>query len=77
MKKNPIEMIQKAGQNGEPTFTLRAKDLFSLTVIDEYIYVLESYIQDKDNEHLKGVKEIRQEFMDWRKANEDKVQIPD
>lgn len=77
MKKNPIEMIQKAGQNGEPTFTLRAKDKFSTVVIQHYISLLELYPESTNQEHVAGVKEIHQEFLTWREQNEDKIKIPD
>lgn len=77
MKKNPIKMIKQAHQDGEPTFTLRAKDKFSLAIIDNYIYLLETYSSEPNEEHIQGVKEIRQEFIAWREANEDKVKMPD
>ena len=74
--KNAAELLQSAWENGEPTFSFRAKDKHTLVALAAY-YV--SILGDEAiSEGFKvEIEHILDEFSDWQRANPDKVKTPD
>lgn len=68
-------VIRSAIKQGEPTFTIRAKDLLALETLHTY---LKSAISLKCSpEFITEIGTLWQEFYDWKLANPDKMKIPD
>jgi hypothetical protein len=75
MKKNPIEMIKAANAEGEPTFTIRAKDKISLEVLKRYYH--SCCLADCSDEYCNAILDILSEFEEWRDTNHEKIKLPD
>lgn len=76
VSKSAIDIVNKAFENGEPVFVLRAKDFFALGTLKEYLRVVRtqgptnpSYEQDIDK--------IVQGFEQWRSNHIGQVRYPD
>lgn len=60
----------------EPTFTFRAKDIFSTMVLVKYLEIVESFGPD-DYEFQERIGEKIAEFKKWQHQNTHKVRYPD
>lgn len=61
---NPLEKLHP----GEPFFLIRAQDVYSPAAVQAYATI-------SGQHHL--IHPVVQEFLDWQKANPDKVKQPD
>jgi hypothetical protein len=70
-----IAAVQDEGED-EPIFILRAKDLFSVMAIVEYLRVIEAYAPS-DSEFQESIVNILERFKTWQKENIHRVRYPD
>lgn len=70
------QIIAETHDTDEPIFVFRAKDLLSLLALKKYQEVTEAYSGD-DHEFAEGVAHKIHDFIDWQRANSDKVKLPD
>jgi hypothetical protein len=61
---NPLEKLHE----GEPYFLIRAQDVYAPAAVQSYASISERH---------KEIHPIVQEFLNWQKANPDKVKKPD
>jgi hypothetical protein len=74
--KNPIIMIAKAQEEGQPTFTLLAQDKHSIVAINSYF---QSVWDDPEiSEKFKNdILRINNAFEIWQSNNANQVKLPD
>lgn len=61
--------------DGEPYFTLRARDYCSVHALESYVdYIGECGVSD---DHRNGAKAAVRDFKRWQQANADTVRLPD
>jgi hypothetical protein len=65
---------QVAIPSDEPVFVLRARDLYSVTVLGAY---LNSVKEGSPSEHVQAVENVVADFVQWREQHPDLVRIPD
>ena len=70
------KIIYEAGQTGEPIFVFRAKDIFSVMVVSDYLGYIERYGSGADDMAI-SVTEQLEAMKAWQRANPDKVRYPD
>ena len=64
----------------EPIFILRAQDQFSVSTLADY---LNNVVNGTDNSHntvgewFNNMRQTGSKFLNWQRANEDKVKVPD
>ncbi len=62
----------------EPIFIIRAQDKYSIDTLGEYIGLVIARSKGADlGDWVGEVSSIGQTFVDWQKANIDKVKVPD
>lgn len=75
--KDQKKMIEECEKTGEPTFTLRAKDLFALNALGSYISRYTGVTGFEDNLFALELLNVKLNFESWRNKNKDKIKIPD
>jgi len=60
---------------GEPYFILRAQDILSIFAIEAYAVLVEKY--GGQTEQMESLTKVREEFLNWQRANPGKVKLPD
>ncbi len=74
-KRKGESIIKDASEQGEPTFTFRAKDSLSTSVLAYYnLLAAEAGCSQEFREEIRA---IVSEFYDWQAKNTDKVKKPD
>lgn len=68
-------IIKEAKNNGEPTFTIRAKDIASMAAL--FHYKEECRRIGCENEFINDIERIIDEFLLWRKHNKIELKRPD
>lgn len=68
------KIITECSVTGEPTFTLRAHDVMSVSALADYIHACKRHCTP---EYVNELDVILKRFMDWRDANPTKMKIPD
>ena len=74
-KKTPVSVFESAMKNNEPVFVLRAKDSVAEDTIFEYLS--RCINAGCSQEHLNGVRKIRDDFIQWKRDHQDQVKRPD
>lgn len=69
-------ILQKVMVTGEPFFILRAKDLFSVMAISEYLRLIEQYAPE-NFEFQEGVFESLKTIKEWQKNHPEQLRYPD
>jgi len=74
--KNAVELLKSAWDNGEPTFSFRAKDRHTLVALSAYYVSIlgDETVSDKFKLEIEN---ILDEFHAWQTTNPDKVKSPD
>lgn len=74
--KDPIKIIKKCRERNEPTFTVKASDMYSLHVVQGYnVEIQRNCVLNVDFKD--EVNNICNEFIDWRYNNKALVKLPD
>jgi len=68
------KILAECSQTGEPTFTLRAKDMIAVSALAQYIHDCKRHCTP---EYIEELEIILKRFMHWRDANPTKMKIPD
>lgn len=76
VSKSAVGIVQSAFDNGEPVFVLRAKDIFSLPVIGEYLNRVRQYGPTNPS-YEKDIEHIFQAFRTWQEMHLGQVRYPD
>lgn len=69
-------IIEKCAETGEPIFVFRARDIFSVRVIADYLREVEQY-GPSDHEFQQEIAQGLQTFKDWQHAHPGQVRYPD
>lgn len=69
-------IVRECLVNQEPFFVLRAKDLFSVMAVRNYLKLVEEY-GPYDPEFDEGVMECIQQMREWQQNNPGQVKYPD
>lgn len=68
------KILAECSQTGEPTFTLRAHDVMSVSALADYIHACKRHCTPQ---YIDELDVILKRFMDWRDTNPTKMKIPD
>jgi len=74
--KNPNNILEKASAADEPVFVLRAQDILSIPVLDQYIHKYEKARHIDPIFHRDLVK-IKEQFIIWQNNNRTRLKLPD
>jgi len=70
------QIIGDCAISGEPVFIFRAKDIFSIMVIQDYLDRVDKY-GNNTGELQEGIVQALQDFRDWQQKNTDRIRFPD
>jgi len=76
MKKNPQNILDYAEIINEPVFVIRAQDILSVPILDQYIHKYEKAGKIDPLFHRDLVK-IKESFIRWQAENRTRLKLPD
>lgn len=76
MKPKGLRIVESCIAGGEPYFVFRAKDIFSVMAITEYLRIVEQY-GPEDHEMQRGICQALAQFKEWQGQNVNLVRYPD
>lgn len=74
--KTAKEIIEKARDNNEPIFIVRAKDYYSLVAVQSYDIAIQRDCV-LSNDFKDEIHQICEDFVNWRFENKEQVRKPD
>lgn len=76
VSKSAEGIVQRAFENGEPVFVIRAKDIFALPTLSKYLGMVRT--QGPTNPAYEAdIENIFQAFRTWQEENIGQVRYPD
>lgn len=75
-KPKGLRIVEECERTGEPYFVLRAKDVLSPFILEEYARLV-GIFRPSNHEMNEGVAIKRAEFTEWMDVNSHEVHLPD
>ena len=76
MQEKEQKILTQCHETGEPIFIFRAKDFFSIQVLQFYLHLVEEFGPD-NLDFQQSIVEGVNNFRDWQRENMAKVRYPD
>ncbi len=69
-------IVQECLHDNEPFFVLRAKDIFSVMGVHNYLKLVEEY-GPVDYAYQEGVSGVARDMREWQTSHPDRIKYPD